>query len=327
VEDTTTSNGDATEGLEVLLRETERSLVEARATYTDLLEKLPAAIYIHSPDDGGPTYYVSRRVHDLLGVSPNDYLANSEDWTAMLHPDDRERALADYTSFIRTGQPESGDYRYVRPDGRVVWIHDRSQIVHDAAGRPLFVQGVMFDVTAQKEAELSLQHMAYHDSLTGLPNRAMFEEHLDLAVARARRHERSVAVLFMDLDGFKAVNDSMGHAAGDELLCTVASRLGEATRDTDLIARLGGDEFLVLLADLPDDRGGTVDAVVRAVSDRVVNSVSRPAELRGSTIEMTISIGASLFPVQAADAMELMSRADAAMYAHKRRGAVARITS
>lgn len=327
MEDTTTRNGDATEGLESLLRETERSLVEARAAYTDLLEQLPAAIYIHSPEDGGPTYFVSRRVHDLLGMSPSDYLANSDDWTAMLHPDDRERALVDYTSFIRSGQPESGDYRYVRPDGRVVWIHDRSQIVRDAAGRPLFVQGVMFDVTAQKEAELSLQHMAYHDSLTGLPNRAMFEEHLDLAVARARRHERSVAVLFMDLDGFKAVNDSMGHAAGDELLCTVASRLGEATRDTDLIARLGGDEFLVLLADLPDDRGGTVDAVVQAVSDRVATSVSRPAELRGSTIEMTISIGASLFPVQAVDATELMSRADAAMYAHKRRGAIARITS
>ena len=191
----------------------------------------------------------------------------------------------------------------------------------------MFVQGVMFDITAQKEAELSLQHMAYHDTLTGLPNRAMFEEHLDLAVARARRYDRSVAVLFMDLDGFKDVNDSMGHGAGDELLCIVASSLREATRDTDLVARLGGDEFLVLLADLPDDRGTSPDAVVRSVADRVGVAVARPVSLRERTVEITISIGSSVFPFGARDVEELMSRADAAMYAHKRRGAVARITA
>ena len=169
--------------------------------------------------------------------------------------------------------------------------------------------------------------MAYHDTLTGLANRAMFEEHLDLAVARARRYDRSVAVLFMDLDGFKDVNDSMGHAAGDESLCVVASRLREATRDTDLVARLGGDEFLVLLADLPDDRGGSPDAVVQAVAGRVGAAVARPVSLRRRTVEITISVGASVFPFGARDVEELMSRADAAMYAHKRRGAVARMTA
>jgi diguanylate cyclase (GGDEF)-like protein len=111
------------------------------------------------------------------------------------------------------------------------------------------------------------------------------------------------------------------------LLCIVASRLREATRDTDLVARLGGDEFLVLLADLPDDRGGSPDAVVGAVADRVGVAVGRPVSLRDRTIEITISIGASVFAFQARDVEDLMSRADAAMYAHKRRGAAARITS
>jgi diguanylate cyclase (GGDEF)-like protein/PAS domain S-box-containing protein len=313
--------------LEARLRDAERRLFETEAKYTNLLEQLPAAIYIDSPEPNGPTYYVSPRIRDLLGVSPAEYIARAGDWDSFIHPDDRDRIEADYRSFLDHGAPEGGDYRYLHADGHIVWIHDRSQLVRDGEGRPMFVQGVMFDITAQKEAELSLQHMAYHDTLTGLPNRAMFEEHLDLAVARARRYDRSVAVLFMDLDGFKDVNDSMGHAAGDELLCIVASRLREATRDTDLVARLGGDEFLVLLADLPDDRGASPDAVVQAVADRVGVAVAKPAPLRGRTVEITISVGSSVFPFEARDVEDLMSRADAAMYAHKRRGAVARITS
>jgi diguanylate cyclase (GGDEF)-like protein/PAS domain S-box-containing protein len=326
VEDIATDAARATGALEARLRDAERKLFEAEAKYTNLLEQLPAAISIDSPEPNGPTYYVSPRVRDLLGVSPAEYIARAGDWDSFIHPEDRDRIEADHRSFLETGSPEGGDYRYLHADGHVVWIHGRSQIVRDGDGRPMFVQGVMFDITAQKEAELSLQHMAYHDTLTGLPNRAMFEEHLDLAVARARRYDRSVAVLFMDLDGFKDVNDSMGHGAGDELLCIVSSRLREATRDTDLVARLGGDEFLVLLADLPDDRGGSPDAVVGAVADRVGVAVGRPISLRDRTIEITISIGASVFPFHARDVEDLMSRADAAMYAHKRRGAAARIT-
>lgn len=306
---------------------TERPGSGPAASYFQLLEQLPAAVYVDSPDPDGRTLYVSPRVRDLLGISPAEYIARSIEWDSLVHHDDRERMREDYRSFLETGQPDSGDYRFVHADGHVVWIHDRSQVVRDDAGRPLFVQGVMFDITAQKEAELSLQHMAYHDTLTGLPNRAMFEEHLDLAIARARRSGRSVAVIFMDLDDFKHVNDSMGHAAGDELLRVVGQRLREATRDTDLVARLGGDEFLVLLADLPDDRGGSPAAVVRTVVDRAAGSVGRAVGLRGRTVEITISVGASMYPSEARDAAELMSRADAAMYAHKRRGVVARISS
>jgi diguanylate cyclase (GGDEF)-like protein len=197
--------------------------------------------------------------------------------------------------------------------------------VRDTDGTPLFVQGVMFDITAQKEAELRAHHMAYHDTLTDLPNRAMFEEHLALAIARAERAGTSVSVLFMDLDGFKEVNDEMGHAAGDELLQIVADRLRAATRATDLVARLGGDEFLVLLADLPDDRGPTAGEVIAAVSHRIADMVAEPIPLRARTVHTTISIGSGMYPSAAADADELMRLADAAMYAHKRRGQGARL--
>ena len=307
------------------LEASERALFEVQAKYDALLSQLPAAIYIDSPDPVGPTYYVSPQILDMLGISPAEYIGRQDIWETLVHPDDRERMSRDYEQFVLTGQPESGDYRYLKPDGTVVWIHDRSKMVLDQDGRKMFVQGVMLDITAQKEAELAMQHMAYHDILTGLPNRAMFEEHLELALARARRADRSAAVLFMDLDGFKEVNDTLGHSAGDELLCVISERLQRATRDTDLVARLGGDEFLVLLADLPDERGQSPDEVVQAVAGRITSAVREPIPLRGTRVETSISVGACLFPVEAQDAEGLMSLADAAMYAQKRRGHGARL--
>jgi diguanylate cyclase (GGDEF)-like protein/PAS domain S-box-containing protein len=303
----------------------ERRLFEAEAKYESLVEQLPAAIYIDAPDPDGPTYYVSPQIRDLLGISPADYIGRSDVWESLIHPDDRQRMIDEYRLWLETGEPEAGDYRYIKPDGTTVWIHDRSKLVRDPEGNPLFVQGVMFDITAQKEAELRMQHMAYHDALTDLPNRAMFEEHLALAIARSDRHGTSVAVMFMDLNGFKDVNDTLGHAAGDDLLRVVAHRLRDSTRATDLLARLGGDEFLVLLADLPDERGPSPRAVVDAVSERMASRVAEPIPLRGLEIRTSISIGAALFPEEAKDADELMRMADAAMYSHKRRGRLAGI--
>jgi diguanylate cyclase (GGDEF)-like protein/PAS domain S-box-containing protein len=307
------------------LRDLERRLYEAEAKYESLVDQLPAAIYIDAPDPDGPTYYVSPQIRDLLGISPADYIGRSDVWESLIHPDDRQRMVDEYRLWLETGEPEAGDYRYIKPDGTTVWIHDRSKLVRDPEGNPLFVQGVMFDITAQKEAELRMQHMAYHDTLTDLPNRAMFEEHLALAIARSDRHGTSVAVMFMDLNGFKDVNDTLGHAAGDDLLRVVAHRLRESTRATDLLARLGGDEFLVLLADLPDERGPSPRDVVDVVSQRMASRVAEPIPLRGLEIRTSISIGAALLPEEAKDADELMRMADAAMYSHKRRGRLAGI--
>lgn len=302
------------------IQDLERRLFEVEAKYQSLVEQLPAAIYIDSPTPDGPTYYVSPQVRELLGISPADYIGKSDVWESLIHPEDRQRMLDEYRLWLETGEPEAGDYRYVRPDGSIVWIHDRSKLVRDADGNALFVQGVMFDVTAQKEAELRMQHMAYHDALTDLPNRAMFEEHLALALARGQRNGTAVAVVFMDLDGFKDVNDRLGHAAGDDLLRVVAHRLREATRATDLLARLGGDEFLVLLADLPDERAPSPLAVVEVVTERMSARVAEPIALRGETLHTSISIGTAMYPDEAKTPEELMRIADAAMYGRKRRG-------
>src|SRR3972149_3629976 len=167
--------------------------------------------------------------------------------------------------------------------------------------------------------------MAHHDELTGLPNRAMFEELLDLALARARRNNMATAVLFMDLDNFKLVNDSLGHAAGDELLSQLAVRLRDATRDTDLVARQGGDEFLVLLADVEKEAEtplpeGTDNAqlVSESVAVRVHQSLEAPFVLAGEEFYTSASIGISMFPKDAQDARTLLKNADAAMYRSKK---------
>lgn len=309
-----------------LLHATERRAFEAEAKYEALMSQVPAAIYVYPTELDGPTLYMSPFVEEILGVPASAFYEDDGVWDKLIHPEDRERARTEYESYLRTGHPESGEYRYVRPDGRVVWVQDRSTILRDPEGEPLFIQGVLHDITPTKEAEIRMHHMAHHDVLTGLPNRAMFEEHLELAVARSRRHGSAVAVLFTDLDGFKSVNDELGHAAGDEMLREIAARMSHATRDTDLVARFGGDEFLVLLADL-DPEPRMAEVAVRTVADRITTHVGRPFRLRDRTIESSISVGACLFPHEAPDGENLMRLADAAMYEQKRLGRSTRLVS
>jgi diguanylate cyclase (GGDEF)-like protein/PAS domain S-box-containing protein len=301
------------------LREAERRAFEAEAAYETLLRQVPAAIYAWAPELGGPTIAMSAYVEELLGVPAERFLAGDEVWDEVIHPDDRDRAWADYESFLATGQPDCGEYRYVRPDGRVVWVQDRAAMVRDRDGAPLLVQGVMLDITATKESALQMQHLAYHDVLTGLPNRAMFQDHLELALARARRHENAVAVLFLDLDDFKPINDQHGHEVGDQVLQQTARRIQRASRDTDLVARQGGDEFLVLLADVEaGDSLDDVTATVQETSERIAGTVAEAIELRGVTLSVRASIGSAVFPFEAGDARSLLQRADAQMYAMKR---------
>jgi len=304
--------------LEARLRDAERRAFEAEAAYETLLGQVPGAIYAYQPELGGVTLAMSTYIEELLGVPADRFLSGDSVWDEVLHPDDRERAWADYESFLATGQPDCGDYRYVRPDGRVVWIQDRSAMVRDRDGKPLLVQGVMFDITATKELALRMEHMAYHDILTGLPNRAMFQDHLELALARARRHGLAVAVLFLDLDDFKPVNDTHGHEVGDMVLQHAAHQIRAAARDTDLVARQGGDEFLVLLADLEVSDDHNAYAIVRDVSDRIAEAIATPSDFPVGRLSVRASIGNAVFPNEAGDARTLLRLADEKMYARKR---------
>jgi PAS domain S-box-containing protein len=231
-------------------KEAAQQLEDTRARYGALVEQIPAIVYIDVVDEDMTTTYVSPQIESILGVTPQEYCDDPDLWADHLHPDDRDQAMDTYLAGRQAGGSFTFEYRLLARDGRVVWFRDSAVVIHDHEGRPQYVHGVMLDITERKIAEEQVAFLAYHDKLTGLPNRALFEELLDVALARGRRHDLGVAVVSVDVDNFKLVNDSLGHDAGDDLLRQLAERLGEATRETDLVARPGGDEFLLLLADL-----------------------------------------------------------------------------
>jgi diguanylate cyclase (GGDEF)-like protein/PAS domain S-box-containing protein len=219
---------------------------------------------------------------------------------------------------IRRGEAvRSLETARVRKDGREVHVSLTVTPIVDAAGTVVAAAEIGRDITARKETERRVAYLAYHDDLTGLPNRLMFAEHLDLALARAQRHGYAVAVLYVDLDDFKHTNDTFGHEAGDELLRQVARRLERATRATDLVARHGGDEFLVLVADLPADSTPGPREIARTIGEHVAHALAAPASLEGRTISAAGSVGIALYPDDAVTADELLRRADAAMYRSK----------
>jgi diguanylate cyclase (GGDEF)-like protein/PAS domain S-box-containing protein len=292
--------------------------------YRALVEQLPAIVYIDDLDDDLTTLYVSPQIRELLGVEPAHYCADPMIWNALLHDEDEERALEEYLRGRDTGEDFAFEYRMVGRNGRLVWFRDSVHVVKDARGDALLLQGVMLDITERKQAEEQVAFLAYHDKLTGLPNRALFGELLDLSLARARRHDLAVGVLYLDVDNFKLVNDSLGHTAGDDLLVQLADRLRGCTRETDLVARQGGDEFLLLLSDLERGTGalsGAADApmlVAESVASRVQEALDAPFELNGQLHYVTVSSGISLFPQDAQSAEDLLKNADTAMYQSKR---------
>lgn len=200
----------------------------------------------------------------------------------------------------------------LRLDGTEVPLEMRMTV--STANDSTFVTGILRDISERKAFEAELTHQAYHDSLTGLPNRALFNDRLEHAVLRATRRNSMVAVLFLDVDNFKHVNDSLGHAAGDELLGTVADRLAECLRAADTLARLGGDEFTILLEDID----GVEDAV--HVARRIVESVKLQMTIDGRDVAVGVSIGIALSVAGKPDASDLLRHADAAMYSAKRHG-------
>jgi diguanylate cyclase (GGDEF)-like protein/PAS domain S-box-containing protein len=320
-------------GAAIARQRAENALREAELKYQALVEQIPAIVYMAELGETGDWLYMSPQLQSILGYTPEEWLAHPAPFSTYLHPADKERVLMEEARSSTYDRPLSSEYRMVARDGHTVWIHDAAVVVRDDAGQPLFWQGVMHDITVQKRAEEQIAFLAYHDKLTDLPNRAMFQEMLDLALARAERHDLAVAVLSLDLDDFKLVNESLGHPAGDELLRLVADRLREASRETDLVARQGGDEFLLLLADLERTTWGTLAEqpkeplvassallVAESVASRIHEALQTPFVLGDTEVYITASVGVSVFPLDAMEARSLLKNADVAMYRSKKAG-------
>jgi len=224
-------------------------------------------------------------------------------------------AWADMRARLERREPfRDFEYAYTDQQGNRRHICASGEPLHDDEGRFVGYRGVSRDVTPRKQAEERIQYLATHDGLTGLPNRVMFGELLSHVLASARRNQRKFAVLFIDLDRFKFINDSLGHEAGDALLREVARRLKESLRASDIVARLGGDEFVMLLQDQhnSEQAGG--------IARKLLSAVIKPFELNGQECRVTASIGISVYPDDAADEASLMTHADLAMYHAKEEG-------
>jgi PAS domain S-box-containing protein len=227
-------------------KEAEEALEAAEVRYRTLVEHIPVVTYIDKVSDQDTPLYTSPQIEEMLGYTPEEWLTEKL-WPKRLHPEDEARILAADERFETSGEPFGEEYRLLAKDGSVVWVREEAVLVKDDAGGPLYWQGVILDITEQKSLEEQLKRWAFHDRLTGLPNRQLFVDRLGQALRRTRRSGRQVAVLFMDLDGFKVVNDSLGHETGDLLLVALGERLGRCLRPEDTLARFGGDEFVVLL--------------------------------------------------------------------------------
>ena len=307
------------------LIEAQAELHKTRTKYGALVEQIPAIVYVDVADEDMSTTYVSPQIEAILGYTTQEYTDDPQLWERMLHPDDLENAKTTYLRGRESGDPFVFEYRLLARDGRTVWFRDSAIVLTDAHGRPEHIQGVMLDITERKHAEERIAFLAYHDKLTGLPNRTMFDELLGLALARAKRHGLGVVVVTVDLDDFKLVNDSLGHQAGDAILVQFAQRLSDATRETDLVARPSGDEFLLLLADLdptPATHGAqeSVSVAAESVALRIQEALRTPFTVGDTELYVTASLGISAFPEDAVDAGTLLKKAETAMFRSKRSG-------
>jgi len=297
---------------------------ERRRAEADLrLSEERYALAAHSANDGlwdwdlrSGQFYSSPRWRALLGFADEDLRGNINEWMDRVHPDDRVALQIRIGTHLQDpSQPLELEHRVMHRDGEYRWMLVRATAVTDEAGRPARMVGSHADVTARKNAELQLMHVALHDTLTGLPNRAYFMDHLDAVLRRSKTPMGTrFAVLFIDLDRFKVVNDSLGHATGDELLVEVAKRLSAVVRPGDMVARLGGDEFTLLLENLASDDGAA------NVAERILQSLSEPLQLGGYEVRVGASIGIAYGVPAYITPGEILRDADTAMYQAKSDG-------
>jgi len=254
---------------------------------------------------------VSEGLSRLLGLDSSVGLI---DVRAFDHPEDREQVGRAISFGEISGEGYSCEHRIVRADGAQRMVRERVRTIYNDDGVAVAQIGSLLDITAQKQREAELQHLAHYDSLTKLPNRALLEERLRSALTRAERIHTRCAVLFLDLDDFKLVNDRYGHPAGDELLEQVGRRLERQVRSSDTVARPSGDEFVIVLEDLQNDEAA-VDA-----ARKILASFDEPFVIHGSAFRISASIGIAVHPPAGRTAAELIRAADHEMYVVKRNG-------
>lgn len=265
------------------------------------------------------------RVH---GVSPGTFIPSLEALINLIHPDDQTAMQVWIDACISGAKPKAIEFRCVWPDGTVHHIEGQGELLLDAENKPSYILGTGQDITDRKAVESEINNLAFYDSLTQLPNRRLLNDRLEKAMAASKRSGLYGALLFLDLDNFKPLNDMHGHGAGDLLLVEVAKRLARCVRDVDTVARFGGDEFVIVLGELGKEKAKSGREVL-AVAEKICTILNEPYVLKvphkgkaETTVEhhCTSSIGVALFINQEASTEDILKWADLAMYQAKEAG-------
>ena len=324
------NDGDVVAGVAVFQdithrKEAEKALQESEHRYRMLAENATDVIW--TMDMNLQFTYVSPSVTHLRGYSVEEAAVQKLEET--LTTESFEYAQLTFAQeMMKIGTPEDDPSRQlsleleqVCKDGGTVWTEAKMTLLRDAQGNPIGILGVTRDITDRKkavkaleESEEKLQHLAYYDAITGLPNRSLFQDRLRQAVHQAKRGNTQVALLFLDLDNFKKVNDTLGHPMGDQLLQKMASRLTSVVRQSDTVSRIGGDEFTVILTNIADSHS------VIGIARKILDEVSRPMKIKEQELFITASIGITLHPSDSSDVETLIKNADMAMYRAKELG-------
>jgi diguanylate cyclase (GGDEF)-like protein/PAS domain S-box-containing protein len=333
-----TKNGRVVQTLGVVQDVTERVLREQELCYKDALANQAEAItdighFIY--DEIKRKYlYVSPGLARIHGEATGELATRSVSWEGDLdaiHPEDRQHVRRAYDKFLAEGGDWQVEYRLLRDDGEVRWIRELGKAYLINHGIPEQTIGVLQDITEQKKTEREIiqaketleqqvvertreDFLANHDALTGLPSLRLCKDRLNHSLAEARRNRQTSAVMFLDLDGFKAINDQYGHEFGDQLLKVTAQRIRAEIRETDKVARIGGDEFVIILSSLPENE------IAERIAASLIEQLAKPVFIEDTSVAISASIGISIYPQNGTTAEELIRSADKAMYRIKHQG-------
>ncbi len=286
----------------------EKALRDSEEKYRSLVENISEVVY--SLDENAVITYISPNIEPISGYSPSEVIGkrliefiDEEDFTSRINK----------IKEIMSERNETADFLFLTKSGETRWLR--------TTGRPILkdncvigMRGTLIDITERKRVEEELVFMATHDQLTSLSNRALFNDRLAVELARTRRNPKKLAVMLLDLDEFKEINDTLGHSFGDKLLKAIAKRLSGLLRESDTVARMGGDEFLLLLSEVVH-----VNDVVN-IAQKIIDAIRKPISVDGHKLNITTSLGIAVYPEDGRDANTLIKNADIAMYNVKKHG-------
>jgi len=290
-------------------RRTDQALRASETRYRTLFERNLAGVFRSTRE--GRILECNESFARIFGYESAEEMLCHSALDLYLRPADRQLFL---TGFAARKSLSNYEACMRRKDGTAVWVLENATLIEGGGGEPSLIEGTVIDITERKRAEEQVRHLAFHDVLTGLPNRLLFNDRLSIALAQARRGGEKLVTLFLDLDRFKVINDSLGHAAGDELLRRVAIRLQAGVRAGDTVARLGGDEFIILLTRISSEEAAG------KVAAKFLHRVRDPFTVEERNVFITTSVGVSIYPNDGLDPETLIQNADIALYRAKEEG-------